>query len=98
MRTTFATLVLSLAAAGASAENPPYLGCIVSPSKGIQRPLAFNAINFQKIWASPDLCAKTCQNGNKPNAYSFNNDYPLVALDDFSSSKFYPKAFHFVVT
>ncbi|KAK2608431.1 hypothetical protein QQS21_002998 [Conoideocrella luteorostrata] len=77
MRASSASLIFSLAAAGVSAENPPYLGCIAPGAEGFNRPLVLNIANYQKVKASPSLCKRFCQENSSP-------DYPLFASDNYS--------------
>lgn len=72
-----------------AAGNVTYLGCLLAPSTGISRPLAFNAINFQRIPASPERCASACQFANGGPAGGFNYNYPMFALDNSACCKYF---------
>ncbi|KAG6022104.1 hypothetical protein E4U41_002316 [Claviceps citrina] len=66
------------------AQNPPYIGCVVPSPQGFNRPLVVNMANFQKVKATPKLCAAYCQAGGVRDGTSFNYDYPLFAMNNFA--------------
>ena len=99
MLVTLLSLLLTLAPAVVPAENPPaYLGCLAVPSTGIARPLAFNVMNFQKVPASPALCAGACHFANGGPSGGFNYDYPMFAINSGACCKYFRESCHLAVS